>query len=83
MKQRHAVLVVLLLMDGKEKSDSEMALVLMVERLLLRKFANDDVAVDENESQKRVRKMTVKRVDLLFKNMQKTKKQKLNQVYKI
>lgn len=77
------MLVVLLVMDGKEKSDSEMATGVDGGDVVMKKVANDDCAVDENESQKRMRIMTAKEVTLLFENLQRTRKQKLNQVNKI
>lgn len=80
------MLVVLLFMSGKEKSDSEMATGVDAGKVVNEKDANDDFAVDgavENESQKRVRKLTAKGVALLFENLQKTRKQKLNQVNKL
>ncbi len=77
------MLAVLLFMDGKENSGCEMVTDVDGEKVVTENVANDDVAVDENVSQKRVRKMTAKGVALLFENLQRSRKQKLNQVNKI
>ncbi len=74
------MLAVLLFMDGKENSGCEM--VTVDGGKVMENGANDG-AVDENVSQKRERKMSTKEVALLFENLQRSRKQKLNQVNKI
>ncbi len=76
------MLAVLLFMDGKESSGCGMSTA-DGGKVVTENVANDDGAVDENMSQKRERKMTAKGVALLFENLQRSRKQKLNQVNKI
>ncbi len=76
------MLAVLLFMDGKESSGCGMSTA-DGGKVVMENDANDDGAVDENMSQKRERKMTAKGVSLLFENLQRSRKQKLNQVNKI
>ncbi len=73
------MLAVLLFMDGKENSGCKM--VTVDGGKVMENGANDG-AVDENVLQKRERKMSTKEVALLFENLQRPRKQKLNQVNK-
>ncbi len=67
-------------MDGKESLGCGMSTV-DGGKVVTENLANG--AVDENMSQKRERKMTAKGVALLFENLQRSRKQKLNQVNNI